>query len=215
MEQVSKSGKTKIVYIYDALCGWCYGFSPVISKIHETYQDAFEFEIISGGLKIGSAVGPIGEIAPYIKAGAYKDVEKMSGVRFGDVFVNGPLQEGTMILNSMPPAIALSIVKAQLPHKSFEFGSLLQYAVYYDGMHPEDIDAYEKYAAQIGLDSDSFLADMKKPEYLEMAEQDIGFAQRLGIRGFPSMIGIKGESAFWIARGYTSYEEIESRLRTI
>ena len=120
-----KEDKIKVLYFYDALCGWCYGFSLVIKEVKTAYDDKFDFEIISGGLRLGDAVGPIGEVAPYIKAGAYKTVEQTCGVKFGDDFVNGPLQEGTMILNSLQPAIALAIVKKLKPKKAFEFSSIL------------------------------------------------------------------------------------------
>ena len=40
----------RIIYCYDAYCGWCYGFSPVIKALYEKYNDQFEFETISGGM---------------------------------------------------------------------------------------------------------------------------------------------------------------------
>ena len=103
--------KITILYFYDALCGWCYGFSPVIQKLHQQFEDHFEFQIISGGLRLGEGVSPIGEVAPYIKAGAYQTVEERCGVKFGEAFIKGPMEKGDMILNSEPPAIALAIVK--------------------------------------------------------------------------------------------------------
>jgi putative protein-disulfide isomerase len=57
----------KMLYFYDALCGWCYGFSPVMQKTAEVYQDQFEFQVVSGGMISGSRIGPIGTVAPYIK----------------------------------------------------------------------------------------------------------------------------------------------------
>ncbi len=44
----------RIIYVNDALCGWCYGFSPVITAIHEKYKDELDFEVISGGMVTGS-----------------------------------------------------------------------------------------------------------------------------------------------------------------
>ena len=32
-----------IVYVYDALCGWCYGFAPVIERLHEKYGDRLTY----------------------------------------------------------------------------------------------------------------------------------------------------------------------------
>ena len=31
-----KLNKVKIIYVYDAICGWCFGFSPTIGNTDET-----------------------------------------------------------------------------------------------------------------------------------------------------------------------------------
>jgi hypothetical protein len=36
--------KPKIIYCYDAYCGWCYGFSAVINKIWGKYKENIDFE---------------------------------------------------------------------------------------------------------------------------------------------------------------------------
>ncbi len=42
--------KAVVYYCYDAYCGWCYGFSPVIKKIASAYKDKLSFEVLSGGM---------------------------------------------------------------------------------------------------------------------------------------------------------------------
>jgi len=42
-----------LIYCYDAYCGWCYGFSPVIKKIAEDYKDIFDIGVFCGGMMIG------------------------------------------------------------------------------------------------------------------------------------------------------------------
>ena len=76
--------KFRIIYVYDALCGWCYGFSPVMRRLHDTYADAFDFEVLSGGMMTGTRVRPVAESMSYIQQ-AYKVVEEHTGVRFGRV----------------------------------------------------------------------------------------------------------------------------------
>lgn len=203
-----------LYYFYDALCGWCFGFSPVITQVRENFQTKLDFEIISGGLALGERAGPIGLVAPYIKAGAYKEVERRCGVSFGKAFVEGPLEEGTMILNSLPPAIALSIVKQHHPDKAFEFGSLLHEAIYVEGVHPEDIEGYAPYAERIGMDSATFIAYLSDPKFEALAKQDFELTQRMGIGGFPSLVGIKNDSAYVISRGYESFPAIEAKLHS-
>ena len=59
--------KPIIIYCYDAWCGWCYGFSPVIKALHEKYKNQFDFEPLSGGMIPVESTQPIGNIAGYIK----------------------------------------------------------------------------------------------------------------------------------------------------
>ena len=89
-----------LIYVYDALCGWCYGFSPVMQQLHEKYSKEMDFTVLSGGMVTGERVGPIGQVAGYISE-AYKTVEAHSGVQFGDGFLNGILKEGKAIFNSV------------------------------------------------------------------------------------------------------------------
>ena len=207
--------KTKIYYFYDALCGWCFGFSPVIQRIYKEYHNEFDFEIVSGGMKLGADVGPIGVVAPYIKAGAYKQVEQTCNVKFGDDFVCGPLEEGTIVLDSLKPAIALSIVKTQKPESAFVFSDLLHRALYVDGDDIGELSNYSKYAVEIGLDSFAFIRDMENPSFNELAERDFAFTKSLGINGFPTMVAEKEESAFLISRGFTSYQDLVNQLNLI
>lgn len=58
-----------------------------------------------------------------------------------------------MVLNSVPPAIALSIVKALKPKLAFRFGTTLHKSIYLDRMHPEDMEWYRKYASELGFDA--------------------------------------------------------------
>ena len=77
---------TKLIYVYDALCGWCFGFSPVMSTFAKKYQSEIEVQVVSGGMIRGDRIGPIGEVAPYIKE-AYKTVEDSTGITFGKAFL--------------------------------------------------------------------------------------------------------------------------------
>lgn len=64
-----------IYYCYDAYCGWCYGFSPVIKQLSELYADRMAFEVLSGGMILPDTPRHIGAVAGYISE-AYKVVEE-------------------------------------------------------------------------------------------------------------------------------------------
>lgn len=204
----------KIIYVYDALCGWCYGFSGVINQFQLKYKEQLKFDVISGGMITGGRIGHIGEVAPYISH-AYKDVENRTGVKFGDAFLNGILKDGTAIFTSIPPAIALSVFKNLKPDESIQFASALQTAIYYDGIEPENLLAYSFLAQKFGLDQQQFLAAMEEPSSLNMAVSDFQFSKQLGATGFPCVFALFEGTYYKLSNGYVPFEVLENNFNSI
>ena len=201
----------KIIYVYDALCGWCYGFSPVISELWEKHQEELEFEVLSGGMVTGERIGPIGEVAGYISQ-AYKEVERATGLKFGDGFLEGILEDGSAVFTSIPPAVALAVFKQHQPEKAVPFAARLQKAIYYDGIEPANYDAYGKLAAEFGLDADAFVSQMKQKESLQMARTEFRRAGAMGVAGFPTLFLEQDGKYTVLARGYMPLERLEAAL---
>ncbi|WP_207425229.1 hypothetical protein [Pedobacter sp. SYSU D00535] len=111
--------KLKLIYVYDAFCSWCYGFSPVIQTIHDQYQHLFEFEVLSGGMNLGTFTGPVGVVYPHFREDS-KAVEQKTGISFGEGFLR-QLERGELIVDSERPAIALSVFKSFQPNKAISF----------------------------------------------------------------------------------------------
>lgn len=199
--------KPAFFYFYDALCGWCYGFSPVIQKLYQQFGDEIDFEVISGGMVTGDRVGRIGEIAGYIKD-AYKTVEQRTGVVFGEAFLDGTLAEGRAVFTSVPSAIAMAIVKATKPELQVEFAHSLQSAIYQDGIPPADLEAYVPYAENIGITQAEFLPKMKDLVYRKLAEQEFQIATQVGVRGFPTCFMKTGDQFHLVTTGYQPLPEM-------
>lgn len=209
-----RMNKVKIVYVYDAICGWCFGFGPTMAKLKAHYQEQVDFEIISGGLKTGRHAGPIDIVAPYIKT-SYTQVERTCGVKFGQAFVHGSLQKGTMVLNSVPPAIALCIMRERYPEKAFEFAGLLHHMYYVDGIEPENIEAYGQYAARLGFDAVEFNALMKEERYIQKAYEDFEYARLLGASSFPTLIVAHQGKRTVLFVGYLPFEKAQRLIDNV
>ena len=205
--------KMKIIYVYDALCGWCYGFAPEMNQFQEKYQDSLSFEVISGGMITGNRIGPIGEVASYI-ASAYKVVENATSVKFGDEFLNKTLKNGEAIFTSIPSSIALAVFKKMDPKNSIQFASELQKAIYFDGCEPEDLNVYGRIAAKFGQNSEDFILKMKDPSYLNYAEEDFEISSNLGVTGFPTVFLEVNGVHHRIASGFVSFKELENNYLT-
>lgn len=204
----------KIIYCYDALCGWCYGFSPVMHAFYQKYQEQFSFEVVSGGMITGERIGPIGEVAAYISE-AYKVVEATTGVTFGDAFLQGTLRQGTTVFTSIPPAIALSIVKKHHPEQAIPFANALKKAIYYDGIPPSSLEAYAPLAERFNMDGPNFVEKLKQPEYQALAAADFKRARDLRVDGFPCVLVQLDEHYHPLTRGYCSLENLEDKLHSL
>ncbi len=209
--------KKTIFYCYDAYCGWCYGFSPVMKKIAAAHKDQFEIEVLSGGMMIEEQTAPIDKIAPFIQS-AYKRVEELTGIKFGEDFlwhINNP-EESDWVMNSEKPAIALCIFKEYYPARQLEFASDLQYALNYEGRDLDDNEAYRHLLEKYSIQPEVFYEKLQSEEYKEMAYYEFALCKQLQVTGFPAVLIQLNESKFYLlARGYTSYEDLRERIENV
>lgn len=100
--------KKKLVYVYDALCPWCYAFTGVVQSLREYYGDHFEYEVLSGGMYRGDGVKSVGgrEEAERLRT-AYGRIEELTGAAFGERFFEF-VAEGERRLDSELAAVALA-----------------------------------------------------------------------------------------------------------
>lgn len=209
--------KPSFFYCYDAYCGWCYGFSPVINRIAEEYKDNFEFEVLSGGMLIDEQVVPVSKIAPYVQS-AYKRVEELTGIKFGEDFlwhIKNPEQSDWQ-MNSEKPAIALCILKEYSPEKQVSFATDLQYALNYEGRDLDDDEAYVHLLEKYNIVPEAFYEKLKSEEYKEYAHYEFSLCKQLQVTGFPQLFIRVGETKFHLlAKGYTSYEALKERIDNV
>jgi putative protein-disulfide isomerase len=206
--------KPKIIYVYDALCGWCFGFSPVMQAVHDAYYKEFDFEIISGGMMLREGAGRISKVAAYIQE-TYRRVEETTGITFGLAFLKN-LEEGEMIFNSETPAIALSAFKQLQPENAFDFAVNIQNSVYFDGKEPEHMDLYRYLAVNYGIDPDEFERRMTTPATTEEAHYDFALAKQLSVSAYPAVFIQYSDTSFYmIAKGYADYETMELRIGNV
>ncbi|MDO3694901.1 DsbA family protein [Wenyingzhuangia sp. chi5] len=211
--QIEKIKELKITYYYDAFCGWCYGFSKPFQEFKKNHADDIHFEVISGGLFLGNRVGKINDIAPYVKNGAFRSVEEVSGVKFGQAFVNKLETEENIWLDSTLPAIALSIIKENAPNKALDFAELLLKTINYDAKDVRDIDSYKNAVLAIEYDFELFKTQIKEDKYLNLAKQDFETFAKSGISGMPCLVIQGGGKRAYLSNGFASYKDLEARLK--
>ena len=206
-----------LIYCYDAYCGWCYGFSPVIKKIAADYKSVMQTDVLSGGMILPEKPVHISTSAGYI-LNAYKNVEELSGIKFGEDYLwhikNS--DDSDWYPNSEKPAIAMCIFKEFYPERAVEFAGDLQYALHYEGRDLTDDEAYRLIIEKYSIQPEIFYEKLKSEMYKEMAYYEFSLMKQLQVTGYPCVFVQTGELKFnMVARGYTDYNTLKERIDNI
>ena len=206
-----------IYYCYDAYCGWCYGFSPVIKKIEEEYRENASFEVLSGGMIPVEFARPVSSVAGYISQ-AYQQVEEMTGIKFGEDYlwhIFNP-DKSDWYQHSEKSAIALCIAKEIYPQKQVAFAADLQYALHFEGKDLTDDEAYRNLLDKYHISPDDFYIKLKSAEYKEKAHYEFALCKQLQVTSFPQVLMQVNDGKFYLlAKGFTSYELLQQRIESV
>ncbi|MEO8769794.1 MAG: DsbA family protein [Ferruginibacter sp.] len=209
--------KPILIYCYDAYCGWCYGFSPVIKKIAAIFADRMDSDVLSGGMILPEKPVHIRVSANYI-ATAYKNVEALTGIEFGKDYLWHILnpEESDWYPNSEKPAIAMCIHKEYYPDRAIEFAADLQYALHYEGRDLTDNEAYLHLLEKYSIQTEIFFEKLTSDTYKEMAYYEFALMKQLQVNAFPVVLVQTDETKFhMVARGFTEYEELKGRIEKL
>ncbi|MFI6097031.1 DsbA family protein [Lentzea sp. NPDC051213] len=197
----------KLVYVFDAYCGWSHAFSGTLQAVTARHPD-LPVEVISGGLFTGQRRVPIREFG-FIKD-ANVQVTARTGARFGEAF-DRLLDEGSFVMDSEAAARGLIALRQAAPARAAELAVAMQNAFFHNGSSLSDPDTYRAIATDFGLDADAVVAAFESGR----PEEDFQRAARLGVSGFPTLIAVRGSDMFALARGHATADEVEERLTAL
>ncbi len=202
----------QILYIFDPLCGWCYGFSSSILAFSKQYGDKYEFVPVVGGMVTGPRVAPYADMAEYIK-GTIPRLEVTTGETFGEPYIKKFLEDGSAVTDSEPPCRALITFRSFLPHRAIEFAHSLQTAHFKEGMDYNEDSLYAYLSESFGLDPKDFMERFHSKEIKQNVEEEFAWVKESGVQGFPTVVYRSGQKYYLISHGYASLETLEKSLK--
>jgi putative protein-disulfide isomerase len=173
-------------YIYDPLCGWCYGSAPLVKAAREI--GGLRFVLHGGGMMAGSARQLASEslrefIMPHVER-----ITGRTGQLFGEKYTNGLLRDHTALLDSEPPTAAILAVEAAAG-RGADMLAHMQKAHYIEGRNLSDRAALAALAEEIGIEravfDGEFLGALGSAVQAHMAESR-RLLSRVGGQGFPT-----------------------------
>lgn len=205
--------KEKIIYVYDPMCGWCFGFGKVMGEFFEEYKDSFEFDVVSGGMIVGQREGEVGDFADYI-LGAYKRVEDYSGMKFGEPYL-AQLRTKKLWLSSVKPSIALEVFKSFNTADVVKFSHQLQLAHFIEGKDLRDDEVYKMLIKPYQIPEKEFMDKLHSEEFRKQATDGFQTASNWGVTGYPMVIYVHKNVYYSIAQGFTDLKTLKATMQKV
>jgi putative protein-disulfide isomerase len=177
---------TVLHYIYDPLCGWCYGASPLVAAA----RDIVTVCVHGGGMMAGSNRRRVTDQFRRFVAHHDQRIAQISGQKFGERYLDGLLCDTSVVLDSEPPISAV-LAADQMASRGLDMLARLQVAHYMEGRRIVDRAVLVSVGAELGLGAPIFEKTLSQVEG-ETTQRHISesrtLLERVGAQGFPTFV---------------------------
>ncbi|MDR9860502.1 DsbA family protein [Pseudomonas baetica] len=168
-------------YIYDPLCGWCYGAKPLV----QAAQQVLPVIAHAGGMMSGAnrqRVSP--QLRNYVMPHDRR-IAEYTGQPFGEAYFEGLLRDDSAVFDSIPPITAVMAAET-VDGRGLEMLGRLQTAHYVGGRRIADESVLLEFATQMGYVVETFQAAFKSVDAEPHIKATRGLLAQLGGQGFPT-----------------------------
>ncbi len=189
------------------MCSWCWGFSPVIDRIAETFGRTAPVRVMVGGLRPGTSRAMRDKDKDYVR-NHWQHVHEASGQSFEFAFFD---LDG-FVYDTEPACRAVVTARKLDAAKALPFLAHLHRAFYVDNRNTADENELADIAQDFGFDREAFFETLTAPETREETQGDFWFAQQSGITGFPTLLAVEDKQARLVTAGFQTWENLEAPL---
>jgi len=199
-----------LLYFGDPMCSWCWGFAPEIEKLIAKTDDKYDFKLIMGGLRPGGRDPWNDQMKSYLREHWQHVIEKS-----GQPFSFELFERSQFEYNTEPPCRAVKTAQELLGGNALGFYHKIQHRFYAESGDPGELAFYQPICEQTDIDFLSFKKLFDSDQIKKRTQQDFNFTKHLGVQGFPSLIVAVRNQLQYLARGYSTSDQIMQRLHSI
>lgn len=188
--------RSTVTYLFDPLCGWCYGASPVIQQLGQ--QANIQLELAPSGLFAGGGRTMDAAFADYAWSNDVR-IAKLTGQRFTEAYRSNVLGRLDNRFDSAAMTLALTAVSLSDPQRELETLKTLQEARYVQGLDTCSGSVVETLLRDLGL---AAAADrLATADAVLMAtnaariQNARGLMQTFGAQGVPALVVSDGKGS--------------------
>lgn len=183
----------EFLYLYDPLCGWCYGAAPAVVKLE--LEPSVMLRPLATGLFSGGDRRMTPEFADY----AWKNdqrIAQLTGQTFSEAYREKVLGNPGGRFDSAAATRAITAVHLTEPAEELEALHRIQLLRYVDGGDNTDPAVLLDLLRDLGLEEAVALLEADDPAIEEAVQTRKTMAerlmQRLGIQGVPALVRLDG-----------------------
>lgn len=188
--------QTRITYLFDPLCGWCYGASAMLETLIR--EPDLDVELAPTGLFAGTGARPMDQgFADYAWSNDQR-IARLTGQPFSEAYRHDVLKNHTRLFDSGPATLAVIAVAITAPERAFDALKAIQHARYVEGRDITDIAVLAQVLRTLHMPE---IADrLETPDealmaaYRSRVETARGEMRRLGAEGVPALIVGAGDT---------------------
>ena len=195
----------KLIYVYDPMCSWCWGYRETWLKLKEALGDKLAIEYKVGGLAPDSDE-PMPEDMQQFLQQTWQRIEQQLGTKFNHNF-----WLNTQPRRSTYPACRAVLVARQ-HNKEHEMLYAIQKAYYLNAQNPSDISTLANLAEQIGLAKNTFITEIQSEKINSLLMNEINEVRSLPVQGFPSLV-IENKGSYYAVP--VNYQDWQSTYQQV
>ena len=177
---------TTLHYLYDPLCGWCYGAAPLVKAAREILH----VQPHGGGMMTGArrqAVTP--QLRAFVRPHDQR-IAQLSGQPFGERYLDGLLHDTNAVFDSGPPTAAM-LAAEEMAGRGLDMLARLQTVHYVEGRRIAERAVLVDVATALGLDPGIFAETLERQFGAALQahiDETRKFMAEVGAQGFPTFV---------------------------
>lgn len=200
---------TRLIYVGDPMCSWCWGFAPEI----ESLAADFPVEVVVGGLRPGPMAQPLDDRMAEFLGHHWVEIAERTGQPFDTSFLD---RRDGWVYDTEPAAIAVTQMREMSEARALDYFTDIQMAFYGEGRDVTDFDILTTLAGDHEVDLVEFAAALPTEEAKKRAWDDFSRSRNWGISGFPTLVGeLEDGRLALLARGWAPATTIRERIESM
>ncbi|QLF94703.1 DsbA family protein [Pseudomonas sp. ABC1] len=177
-------------YLFDPLCGWCYGAGGPLPEILASTR--LELRLLPTGLFSGAGARPMDEQFAAYAWGNDQRIERLTGQAFSERYRDKVLADRSQLFDSGPATVALTAVHLSAAEREFDALKAIQHARYVDGLDITSLQILAHILEGLGLNDAAQRLVVPDAALRQATQERIAQGRdllaRLGASGVPTFL---------------------------